>query len=67
MKKYILVDVYDHEELKGQTKYFKQMTGIGPMATEKKSEAMVFDTEEEAKLSEAHRHWSSNWTIEELS
>lgn len=63
MSKYILVDEYLDTK---QPKYFQQMTGIGPMSTANKAEAMVFDTEEEAKQSPAHRHWSANWRIEEL-
>lgn len=66
MSKYILVDTYDSGELKDKPKYFKQMTGIGPMATPDVYEAMVFDTEEEAKTSPAHRHWSASWSVKEL-
>ncbi len=35
MAKYILEDTYND----GKPKYFKQMTGIGPMATPEKDEA----------------------------
>lgn len=64
--KYILVDEYVDGELKGKPSYFKQMTGIGPMSTPNKDEAWQFDSEEEAKLSPANRHWSANWKVEKL-
>lgn len=66
MSKYILVDEYTHDEMKGQPKYFEEMTGIGPMSTADKSKAMRYDSEEDAKTSTAHRHWSANWKIEEV-
>ena len=66
MSKYILVDEYDHDELKGKPKYFKDMTGIGPMSTPNTDEALVYDSEDDAKFSPAHKHWSSNWKVEEL-
>lgn len=30
-------------------------------------EAMTYDTEDDAKTSTAHRHWSANWQIKCLS
>ena len=62
MSKFILVDKYNDDK----PKYFKQMTGIGPMATPNIEEAEKFDTEEDAKTSSAHRHWSANWHIEKV-
>lgn len=64
--KYILEDIYEHDERKGQPKYFKDMTQLGPMATPNIEEAFKFDTEEEAKQSQANLHWSSSWTVSEL-
>lgn len=66
MSKYILVDQYEHDEMKGKPKYFCEMTQLGPMATPDIKKAARFDTEEEAKQSEAHRHWSANWRIEKV-
>lgn len=63
MSKYILVDEYND----GRAQYFKGMTAIGPMSTANKAEAMQYETEDEAKQSPAHRHWSANWRIELLS
>lgn len=67
MGKYILVDEYDHDELKGKPKYFKQMTGIGPMSTPDIEQAERYDSEEDAKRSPANRHWSANWKVEKVS
>lgn len=66
MSRYILVDEYTDGELKGQPKYFKQMTAIGPMSTPNKEEAEQYNSEDEAKFSPAHRHWSANWKVEKL-
>lgn len=63
---FILVDEYDHDSLKGQPKYFKQMTAIGPMSTPNIEEAEQYETEEEAKQSPANHHWSANWRVEAL-
>lgn len=41
--------------LRDGDKYFKQMTGIGPMATTDIAEAECFDTKEEALQSPAMR------------
>ena len=57
--KYILEDTYED----GKPKYFKQMTSIGPMSTPDINEAEVFETEDDAKLSPANRHWSANWKV----
>lgn len=65
MSKYILVDEYSGDR-KGQPKYFAQMTGIGPASTPFESQAMRFNTEEDAKQSDANRHWSANWHVEEV-
>lgn len=65
MSKYILVDEYSGDR-KGQPMYFVQMTGIGPASTPQKKNATRFDTEEDAKRSDAHKHWSANWHVEEV-
>lgn len=59
MSKYILEDKYED----GRPKYFKRMSAIGPMATPNLEEAERYDSEDEARQSPAHRHWSANWQI----
>ncbi len=66
MSKYILVDEYLGGDHIGKPKYFKGMTGIGPASTPNIEEAQHFDTEEEAKQSPAHRHWSADWKVEKI-
>lgn len=54
-KEFVLVDTL--QEKRGEAfKYFKQMTGIGPMNTDDISQAEKFSSKQEAYQSPAYAH-----------